>query len=145
MLVWPLRSGAAGSAADPQPSLKRNETPLPGFVVAGLIVWLNEHKIIRPSHTTQQEIISETLSAERRRLGGLLAEAMNDAARAALAQFLALDNTPSRLAALRQDAKDFGCRQMIRERDKRALLDLHYRFCQHERHSVAGSSQLSGL
>jgi hypothetical protein len=37
-----------------------------------LIVWLNEHKIVRPAHTTLQELISEALSAERRRLGDLL-------------------------------------------------------------------------
>jgi TnpA family transposase len=100
---------------------KRDVTP--GFVVAELIVWLNEHKIIRPGYTTLQELVSETLSAERRRLGGLLAEAMDDAARAALAQLLVRDDTLSQLAALKQDAKDFGWHQMIREREKRALLE----------------------
>lgn len=44
---------------------------MPGFVAAELIVWLNKHKIVRPGYTTVQELISETLSAERRRLGGL--------------------------------------------------------------------------
>jgi Domain of unknown function (DUF4158) len=44
-----------------------------GFVAAELIVWLNEHKIIRPGYTTLQELVSEALSVERRRLGGLLA------------------------------------------------------------------------
>ena len=34
----------------------------PGFVAAELIVWLNEHKIIRPGYTTLQNLISETLS-----------------------------------------------------------------------------------
>ena len=99
----------------------------PGFVAAELIVWLNEHKIIRPGYTTVQELVSETLSTERRRLGGLLAQALDDAAKAALAQLLVRDDTLSQLAALKQDAKSFGWRQMIREREKRALLETLHR------------------
>ncbi len=38
-------------------------------------------------------------------------------------QLLVRDDTLSQLAALRQDAKDFGWRQMSREREKRALLE----------------------
>jgi hypothetical protein len=37
---------------------------MPGFVAAELIVWLSEHKIIRPGHTTLQELVSEALSFE---------------------------------------------------------------------------------
>ena len=95
---------------------------MPGFIATELIVWLNEHKIIRPGYTTLQEPVSETLSAERRRLGGLLAEVLDDEAKAALAQFLVRDETLSQLAALKQDAKDFGRRQITREREKRATL-----------------------
>ncbi len=51
---------------------------MPGFVAAELIVWLSEHKIIRPGHTTLQELVSEALSTERRRLGGLLAEVLDE-------------------------------------------------------------------
>jgi hypothetical protein len=56
-----------------------------GFVAAELIVWLNEHKVIRPAYTTLQELVSEALSVERRRLGGLLAEVLDESAKAALA------------------------------------------------------------
>lgn len=94
-----------------------------GFVAAELIVWLNKHKIVRPAYTTLQDIISDALSTERRRLAGLLAAALDDRAKAALAQLLVRDDTLSQLAALKQDAKDFGWRQMIRERKKRALLE----------------------
>jgi len=116
-------------AADFLPRLEQQATQTvrrdvaPGFVAAELIIWLNKHKIIRPGYTTLQELISETLSAERRRLGGLLAEVLDDAAKAALAQLLVRDDTLSQLAALKQDAKSFGWRQMIREREKRALLE----------------------
>ena len=99
----------------------------PGFIVAELIVYLNEHKIVRPGLTTLQELISEALSAERRRLGVLLDEVLDGEAKAALAQLLVRDDTLSELAALKQDAKSFGWRQMAQEREKRAKLEPLYR------------------
>ena len=60
--------------------VRRDVTP--GFIVAELIAWLNEHKIVRPGYTTLQTLISEALSAERRRLGGLLAEMLDESATA---------------------------------------------------------------
>ncbi len=92
-------------------TVRRDVTP--GFVAAELIVWLNEHKIIRPGYTTLQELVSETLSAERRRLGNLLEQALDESAKAALSQLLVRDDTLSQLAALKQDAKNFGWRQMV--------------------------------
>lgn len=100
--------------------MRRDVTP--GFIVAELLAWLGEHKIVRPGHTTLQTLISEALSAERRRLGGLLAEVLDKTAKDALAQLLVRDDTLSELAALKQDARDFGWRQMVQERDKRAKL-----------------------
>ena len=96
---------------------------MPGFIAAELIVWLNEHKIIRPGYTTLQELVSEALSAERRRLAGLLSEVLDESAKAALRRPLVRAVTLSQLAALKQDAKDFGWRQMAREREKRATLE----------------------
>lgn len=110
------------SQLGPQATLAVRRDVTPGFVAVELIVWLNEHKIIRPGYTTLQELVSETLSAERQRLGSLLVEALDDAAKAALAQLLVRDETLSQLAALKQDAKDFRWRQMALEREKRATL-----------------------
>jgi TnpA family transposase len=98
-----------------------------GFIVAELIAYLNGHKIVRPGYTTLQTLISEALSAERERLGSLLADVLDEAARNALAQLLVRDHTLSELAALKQDARDFGWRQMAREREKRVKLELLYR------------------
>jgi TnpA family transposase len=106
-------------------TVRRDVTP--GFVAAELIVWLGEHKIIRPGYTTLQELISKTLSTERQRLSGLLAEALEDETKVALSQLLVRDDTLSQLAALKQDAKSFGWRQMAREREKRDLLEPMYR------------------
>jgi hypothetical protein len=104
--------------------VRRDVTP--GFIVAELIAWLNERKIVRPGYTTLQTLISEALSIERGRLGGLLSDTLDDAARTALAQLLARDDTLSELAALKQDAKNFKWRQMANEREKRARLEPLY-------------------
>jgi TnpA family transposase len=105
--------------------VRRDVTP--SFIVAELIAYLHEHKIVRPGYTTLQTLISEALSAERLRLGKLVAEVLDTTAKDALAQLLARDDTLSELAALKQDAKDFGWRQMVREREKRAKLEPLYR------------------
>lgn len=60
-------------------------------------------------------------------MAGLLAETLDEPAKVALAQILVRDDTLSELAALRQDAKDFGWRQMAHEREKRAKLEPLYR------------------
>lgn len=105
--------------------VRRDVTP--GFVVAELIVWLNDHKIVRPAYTTLQDLISDALSTERRRLANLLAGVLDDSAQSALAQVIVRDGTLSELAVLRQDAKDFRWRQMANEREKRVKLEPLYR------------------
>ena len=105
--------------------VRRDVTP--GFIVTELITWLNEHKIVRPGYTTLQGLISEALSAERRRLGALLTAELDDSAKAVLAQLLVRDDTLSELAALKQDAKNFGWRQMVKEREKLSKLEPLYR------------------
>lgn len=105
--------------------VRRDVTP--GFVATELIVWLHARKIIRPAYTTLQEVVSDVLSTERRRLGNRLAALLSEAEKAALAQLIACDGTLSELAALRQDAKDFRWRQMAREREKRIKLEPFYR------------------
>jgi TnpA family transposase len=104
--------------------VRRDVTP--GFIAAELIVWLNEHKIIRPGYTTLQTLVSAALSAERARLGELIAGLLDDPARDALIQLLTRDDTLSELAALKQDAKNFRWRQMANERDKRSRLEPAY-------------------
>jgi hypothetical protein len=105
--------------------VRRDVTP--GFIVAELIAYLNEHKIVRPGYTTLQTLISEALSAERGRLGELLAKMLDEPATNALKQLLVREETLSGLAALKQDAKHFGYRQMVVEREKRATLETLYR------------------
>ncbi len=98
----------------------------PGFIVAELIPYLNEHKIVRPGYTTLQTLISESLSNERNRLFGLIAEILDESTKSVIGQLLIREDTLSGLAALKQDAKHFGYRQMIVERKKHATLEPIY-------------------
>jgi hypothetical protein len=82
---------------------------------------------VRPGYTTLQALVSEALSAELLRLGDLLDSMLDETAKAALVQLLVRDETLSELAALKQDAKDFGWRQMARDREKRSTLEPLYR------------------
>ena len=120
-------------SADFLPELKQQADQIvrrdtvPGFIVTELLAYLKDHKIVRPGYTTLQKLISKVLTAERRRLGDLLAEGLDEAAKEALVQLLVRDETLSELAALMQDAKDFGWSQMVKEREKRARLEVPYR------------------
>lgn len=99
----------------------------PGFIVAELVAYLNEYKVERPGYSTLQRLIGEALSAERQRLATLLCTALDETMKASLAQMLVRDDTLSGLAILKQDARDFGWQQMVREREKLAQLQPLYR------------------
>jgi hypothetical protein len=74
--------------------------------------------------------VVKALSDERQRLERILAERLDDTTIAGLEKLIERDDTLSRLAVLRQDARDFGWRQMVHEREKRAILEpLHRKAC----------------
>lgn len=98
----------------------------PGFVVAELVAYLNEYKVERPGYTTLQTVISQALLTERQRLAELLSTALDEPTKTSLAELLVKDDTLSELAVLKQDARDFGWRQMTRERHKRERLQPLY-------------------
>jgi TnpA family transposase len=98
----------------------------PGFIVAELLSYLNEQKIVRPGYTTLQTIIGEALSTERKRLCKLLADMLDESTKNALQQLLIRNDSLSGFAILKQDAKHFGYRQMVLERQKRATLEPLY-------------------
>ena len=92
------------------------------FILTELLAFLAARRIVRPGYTTLQGIISEVLTAERRRLEHLVEDGLDEEARAALQGLLVREDTLSELAALKQDAKHFGYRMMAMERQKRATL-----------------------
>lgn len=103
----------------------------PNFIATELIIWLNDQKMIRPGYTTLQELVSQALSDERKRLGCILNDTLDDATIADLNKLIERDDTLSQLAVLKQDARDFGWRQMASEREKRTRLEpLHRKACE---------------
>jgi len=94
----------------------------PTFLLAELMVFLVGQRIVRPGYTTLQDLIANTLTAERERLEQLVESALTDTTRAALQELLIRENTLSELAALKQDAKSFRYLQMGLERQKRLTL-----------------------
>lgn len=98
----------------------------PSFMVSELIAFLKEQRMVRPGYTTLQTIISEVLVDERKRLGRILNEMLDDSAKEALQRLLVREDTLSELAAIKQDAKHFGYRMMALERQKRLILEPLY-------------------
>ncbi|HFD3737944.1 TPA: Tn3 family transposase [Pseudomonas aeruginosa] len=103
----------------------------PNFIATELIIWLNDQKMIRPGYTTLQELVSRALSDERKRLGCILNDTLDDATIADINKLIERDDTLSQLTVLKQDARDFGWRQMAHEREKRTRLEpLHRKACE---------------
>ncbi len=98
----------------------------PAFLLSELMAFLIGQRIVRPGYTTLQTVISDALSGERQRLEQRVEGALDDAARTALQKLLVRENTLSELAAIQQDAKNFGHKMMVAERQKRATLAPFY-------------------
>jgi TnpA family transposase len=94
----------------------------PAFVLIEVLAFLNARKIVRPGYTTLQTIIGDALTAERQRLEQLIENGLDADTNAALRNLLVREDTLSELAALKQDAKNFGYRMMTVERQKRTTL-----------------------
>ena len=88
------------------------------FIAMGLLDYLQSQKIIRPGYTTLQSIVITTISTERNRLSDIISRNMSESDNALLDQIIAEDETLSKLAALKQDAKDFKPQIMHSERRK---------------------------
>ena len=94
----------------------------PAFVLIEVLAFLNARKIVRPGYTTLQTIIGDALTAERGRLEQLIENGLDADTNAALRNLLVREETLSELAALKQDAKNFGYRMMAAKRQKRTVL-----------------------
>jgi len=96
------------------------------FIVIELMAFFKKEKIIRPGYTTFQNLISQALSVERKRLIALIKQGLSDENKIQLQQLLIKDNTLSDLAALKQDAKNFKPNMMKTELKKFSKLKPFY-------------------
>jgi TnpA family transposase len=99
----------------------------PQFIALELISYLGSQKIIRPGYTTLQLIISNIINEEQKRLATIIQKSLTDNEKKSLQSLLINDDTLSKLAALKQDAKDFKPRMMANERNKLNMLRPFYR------------------
>ena len=102
-------------------SLARRDVT-PSFILIEILAILKRRKIVRPGYTTLQSMISDVLASERRRLAQIIEEGLDANIIVALKDLLVSENALSELAALKKDAKNFGYKMMVIEREKRAKL-----------------------
>lgn len=80
---------------------------VPKYVFDSLLEYFHQHKIIRPSYTTLQEMVSEALNNEKNRLSNKIYTLMDKPFRELLAEFLEKDELFYQLTTLKKDQKDF--------------------------------------
>lgn len=94
----------------------------PQFITMELLSYLQTQKIIRPGYTTLQTIVSAVINVERKRLADIIRSYLTTEDEKVLQTLLVEDGTLSKLAAIKQDAKDFKPHMMIDERQKMIVL-----------------------
>ena len=101
-------------------SVKRDISPY--FIAHELLDFLQTQKIIRPGYTTLQTVVSVALATERQRLKSCLLKHLADSHKELLKRLIANEHTLSKLAALKQDAKNFKSSMMRLEISKHDIL-----------------------
>ena len=91
----------------------------PQFIALELLDYLQEQKIIRPRYTTLQTIVSNIINSEQHRLSEIINLHLSDEEKKLLDNLMVEEESLSKLAALKQDAKDFKP-QMMREKKNEA-------------------------
>lgn len=88
------------------------------FIAMEILDYLQDQKIIRPRYTTLQTIVSTIINNEYTRIFGIINSSLTGEDIASLKNLLIDEDTLSKLAALKQDAKDFKPQIIIAERNK---------------------------
>ncbi len=97
------------------------------FVLTELLSFLKKSKIIRPNYTVLQDIISRAISREYKRLTKILKSIVDYESNKALEALLKEQDTLSKLAALKQDTKDFKYGMISEEIEKFETLKSLYK------------------
>ena len=111
---------------DEQASIIIKRDISPNFIARKLIVFLEEIKVVRPAYTTLQFIISNSLSQERYRIRDTLNTSLTIETKLNLDKLMKREDNLSKLAAFKQDAKNFGFKMMLKERQKQDILEPLY-------------------
>ena len=104
--------------------IKRDTSP--NFIARELIKFLNDIKLIRPGYTTLQDIISKSLTDERKRISIILDNELTNDHKLSLDQLMVNEDSISKLAGFKEDAKNFSFKMMAKEREKHNSLEPFY-------------------
>lgn len=80
---------------------------VPKYIFDSLLEYLHQHKIVRPSYSTLQELVSQVLNNEKNRLSNKMYTLMDKSFMKLLANFLEKDELFYKLTAVKKDQKDF--------------------------------------
>ncbi len=94
----------------------------PNFISRKLIDFLEEIKVIKPPYTVLQSLVSKTLTNERNRISTILSTFLDTETKIILDQIIIREANLSTLAGFKQDAKNFGFKMMLKERQKQDIL-----------------------
>jgi hypothetical protein len=92
------------------------------FILTELISYLFEKRIVLPGYSTLQKIIGKALNDEYARLDSIITNSITEESKAIIEKLLAREDLFSYLAVLKQDAKNFGYKMMVSERQKLSVI-----------------------
>jgi hypothetical protein len=98
------RPSSTQSEAEPNNGQRDNVTPT--FVLIEVLAFLKARKIVRPGYTTLQSIITDALTAERRRLGQLMEGSLDADTNAALRKLLVREDRQANVRMIRQHSRE---------------------------------------
>jgi hypothetical protein len=109
------------------------------FIAHELLNFLHNKKIVRPGYSTLQNIVSKTLVDERTRVCKVINDELNEENKLKIDILLLKEDSFSKLASLKQDAKNFRFKMMLEERTKHGILEDLYPISQ----TIISKAQLS--
>lgn len=99
---------------------------VPKYLFDSLLEYFHQHKIVRPSYTTLQEMISDVLNNEKTRLSNKIYTLMDKPLRDSLASFLEKDELFYQLTTVKKDQKDFSTGEINASIKKHQFLSTLY-------------------
>ncbi len=100
----------------------------PVFIFKELVSHLENHRVVLPSYTSMQDIVSKALVKERHRLGNLAKKYINSAIEVALENLLTREDSLYFLTLLKKEPKDFSHKEISQEISKQQILLQLYLF-----------------
>jgi hypothetical protein len=93
----------------------------PAFILRELLQHMEGERLVAPGYSTLQDIVGQAVIFERRRITGLLDQAITPEITEALNSLLTAGEFIYRISAVKQEARDFSYGEMKREVERRQM------------------------